>query len=98
MTEKEKPLAGGNPEELQHKYSSFATPKQKIRSLFLSGRQFTARKLNRLTNSNDARKCISDLRKEGMRIKDRRLENGVKLYWLQHKDSQLTLFGKGGEV
>ena len=69
-------------------------PKRQVRLLFLSGRKLTAREINREIGFNDARKVISDLRhKEGWRIRDVRLNNGCKLYWLD-KDNQPTLFGK----
>ena len=41
-----------------------------IKALFRSGKKFTARKINQLTRSNDARKRISELRREGWDIRD----------------------------
>lgn len=68
----------------------------KIRSLFNSGYKYTAKELNALIGFNDARKVISVLRQEGMNIKDIRLENQCKLYWLEADNNQLSLFGEGG--
>ena len=59
---------------------------QSVRKLFLSGERFTARQLNQLAGTNDARKLISVLRnKEGWKIEDCWLSNGCKLYWLAGK-------------
>lgn len=59
---------------------------QSVRKLFLSGGRFTAKELNSLAGTNDARKLISVLRhKEGWQIEDCRLSNGCKLYWLAGK-------------
>lgn len=60
---------------------------QSVRKLFLSGGKFTAKEVNLLCNTNDARKFISILRhKEGWKIEDIRLANGCKLYWLTEKE------------
>lgn len=59
-----------------------------IKALFRTGKKFTARKINQLTGSNDARKSISTLRREGWRIQDMRLPDGSKLYWLAEDDRQ----------
>jgi hypothetical protein len=62
----------------------YYAPLQKIRNLFLSGNVYTAKQLNVLSKSNDARKCISVLRNtEYMPIKDARRADGCKLYWLE---------------
>ncbi|WP_291528849.1 hypothetical protein [Bacteroides sp. UBA939] len=62
---------------------------QSVRKLFSSGGKFTAKELNSLAGTNDARKIISVLRnKEGWKIEDCQLSDGRKLYWLA---------GKGGE-
>ena len=63
-----------------------------VRSLFRSGRKLTAKEINDLTNSNDARKVISDLRKEGYNIQDIRQANMCKLYWLipDNKQGELS--------
>lgn len=59
---------------------------QAVRNLFLSGGKFTAKEINSLTGTNDARKLISILRhKEGWDIVDIRLANGCKIYWLAEK-------------
>ena len=66
--------------------------KWQIRKLFREGGKYTAKQLNEITGGNDARKVISDIRhKDGMRIKDIRLNDGCKLYWLE-PDGQPTLF------
>lgn len=72
-----------------HKGRYSCTPLQEIRSLFLTGKHFTAQQLNAWTGSNDARKCISTLRKQGMNIKDEWLDEvypnapHIKVYWLE---------------
>lgn len=59
---------------------------QSVRKLFLTGDKFTAKEINHLAGTNDARKLISVLRnKEGWKIEDCRLSNGCKLYWLAGK-------------
>ena len=63
-----------------------------IKALFLSGRKLTAKEINQITGSNDARKVISDLRREGMNIVDMVLPNGCKLYWLAEDVKQGKLF------
>lgn len=66
---------------------------QQVRRLFLTGNKYTAKELNNLVGFNDARKVISTLRNsEGWDIRDVRLDNGCKLYWLEHDDRQLSLF------
>lgn len=95
METKRKPtLNVGNPEKRTYNISSkgkhYYTPLKEIRSLFFSGRKFTAKELNQLTLSNDARKCISDLRtKENLNIVDQRIEHGNKVYWLDEKNYQI---------
>jgi len=64
----------------------------KVRGLFNSGCKYTAKELNALCRFNDSRKVISVLRSEGMDIRDLRLENQCKLYWLQPNENQLKLF------
>ena len=79
-----------NSEYLGHDYTDKSTDSarliQSVRKLFLSGGKFTAKELNSLAETNDARKLISVLRnKEGWQIEDCRLSNGCKLYWLAEK-------------
>lgn len=71
---------------------------RQVRAIFLSGRKVTAVELNEEIGFNDARKVISTLRNnEGWNIRDIRLDDGRKLYWLKSDDRQLSLFGtKGG--
>jgi hypothetical protein len=61
---------------------------QAFRKLFLSGGKFTAKELNQLTGSNDARKYISRLRAEGWDIEDMRQDDGSKIYWLSMKGGE----------
>ncbi|RGP09539.1 hypothetical protein [Parabacteroides gordonii] len=67
-----------------------------VRSLFRSGKRLTAKDINNLTNSNDARKVISDLRKEGCNIQDVRQANMCKLYWLipDNKQGELSFLNE----
>ena len=79
-----------NSKYLGHDYTDKSTDSarliQSVRKLFLSGGKFTARQLNQLAGTNDARKIISVLRNdEGWKIEDFRLSNGCKLYWLSEK-------------
>lgn len=76
-----------NSKYLGHDYTDKSTDSarliQSVRKLFLSGSKFTAKELNSLAGTNDARKLISVLRnKEGWKIEDCRLSNSCKLYWL----------------
>ena len=70
--------------------------KQQIRKLFLDGGKYTSKDLNTLTGGNDSRKVISDLRKEGWNIKDVRLDDKRKLYWLEPDKRQMSIDWKGG--
>lgn len=79
-----------NSKYLGHDYTNKSTDSarliQSVRKLFSSGGKFTAKELNSLAGTNDARKLISVLRhKEGWQIADCRLSNGCKLYWLAGK-------------
>ena len=70
---------------------------QQVRSIFLSGRKVTAREINAETNSNDARRVISTLRNdEGWDIKDIRLDDRRKLYWLEPDKRQMSIDWEGG--
>jgi hypothetical protein len=62
-----------------------------IKSLFISGRKLTAKEINRIVGTNDARKVISTLRREGMNIQDVRLENHCKLYWYMVDQAQQSI-------
>lgn len=69
-----------------HKSTDSARNIQAVRKLFLTGGKFTAKDINSLAGTNDARRIISVLRnKEGWNIVDCRLPNGCKLYWLEEK-------------
>lgn len=66
---------------------------QQVRKLFLDGGKYTAREINEIVGFNDARKIISVLRNnEHWDIKDIRLDNGCKLYWLEKDEKQLSIF------
>ncbi|MDH6343329.1 hypothetical protein M2480_001318 [Parabacteroides sp. PFB2-12] len=65
-----------------------------VRALFLQGYKLTAKQINAITGSNDARKIISDLRREGWNIVDLRMPNGCKLYWLAEDVRQGELFAE----
>lgn len=65
--------------------------KQQIRKLFLDSGKYTSKDLNTLTGGNDSRKVISDLRKEGWNIKDVRLDDRRKLYWLEPDKRQMSI-------
>ena len=70
---------------------------QQVRAIFLSGRKVTAKEINAETNSNDARRVISTLRNdEGWDIKDVRLDDRRKLYWLEPDKRQMSIDWKGG--
>ena len=65
---------------------------QQVRSIFLSGRKVTAKEINAEKNSNDARRVISTLRNdEGWDIKDVRLDDRRKLYWLEPDKRQMSI-------
>lgn len=72
--------------------------KATIRALFSSGRKLTAKEINAITGSNDARKQISDLRRGGWNIVDLRLPDNRKLYWLVSPSKQLSLFQGGTDI
>lgn len=97
MKEKKK----GNP-KITHSFnthdkdSKSSRIKQQIRKLFLDGGKYTSKDLNTLTGGNDSRKVISDLRKEGWDIKDVRLDDRRKLYWLEPDKRQMSIDWEGG--
>lgn len=77
-----------NSKYLGHDYTDKGTDSarniQSVRKLFLTGGKFTAKEINSLAGTNDARKLISVLRhKEGWKIENCRISNGCKLYWLK---------------
>ncbi|WP_280751157.1 MULTISPECIES: hypothetical protein [unclassified Parabacteroides] len=59
--------------------------------------RYTAKQINEITGSNDARKVISDLRRDGWDITDMILPGGCKLYWLAKDVRQYELFPQEGE-
>ena len=86
MTEKQK---GVTAPETQHKSNSISLKMQVLSILRLE--KITAKALNDRLHFNDARKAISVLRQEHHTIRDYRLANGCKIYYLAHSN-QLTLF------
>ena len=93
MKKKEKATVAANPQRLGGKDSK--NIRSTIKFLFHSGKKLTAKSINQLTGSNDARKSISTLRREGWRIQDMRLPDGSKLYWLAEDDRQGVFEFKG---
>jgi len=65
--------------------------KATVAALFSAGYKMTAKEINQHTESNDARKVISDLRSQGMNIVDMVLPNRCKLYWLVIESRQYSL-------
>ena len=70
------------PEE-QDKGSNFSTV-YKVLEIFKTGREVTAFGLNQTVFFNDSRKAISLLREKGYPIRDRRLSDRRKVYYLPH--------------
>lgn len=95
MTMKEKKKAASTTANLlnnRSKDSKSSRIIQQVRSIFLSGRKVTAKEINAETNSNDARRVISTLRNdEGWDIKDVRLDDRRKLYWLEPDKRQMFI-------
>lgn len=79
------------PDARQHKDSNLLRIR-KIKDLFLSGRHLTAIQINMMFKFNDARKVISDIRKNGWHIIDRRLPDGRKEYYLKSDGSRQLSF------
>jgi len=72
--------------------------KATVKALFLQGHKLTAKEINTITGSNDARKVISSLRQQGMNITDLVQADHCKLYWLVPDDRQTPLMNeKGGD-
>lgn len=95
MAKKEKATVAANPQHLGGKYSKNVCIRATIKALFRSGKKFTAKRINQLTHSNDARKRISELRCEGWDIQDLKQPDGSKLYWLAEDDRQGVLNFQG---
>lgn len=91
MGTKEKAAEAANHKHFGSKDSKNICIRATIKSLFRSGKKFTAKKINQLTRSNDARKQISELRRAGWDIQDIRQSNGCKLYWLAEDNRQGVL-------
>ncbi|MFA6768022.1 MAG: hypothetical protein WCR86_06355 [Parabacteroides sp.] len=95
MEEKKKAtLTAAEKQELHYKDNNNQRIIITIKGLFLSGRKLTAKQINEITGSNDARKGISNLRRKGWQITDMLLPNRCKLYWLAKDDKRLNLFKK----
>lgn len=88
MRKKEKATEAANPQLSVCKDIKNICVRSTIKALFRSGKKFTARKINQLTRSNDARKQISELRRAGWDIRDIRQSDNSKLYWLAEDDRQ----------
>ena len=88
MTKKEKAAEAANHRHFGNKDNKNIFIRAAIKALFRTGKKFTARKINQLTRSNDARKVISILRRGGWDIQDVRQQDGSKLYWLAEDDRQ----------
>lgn len=98
MTMEEKKKAASTTANLlnnRNKDTSSSQIKQLVRKLFLDGGKYTSKDLNTLTGGNDSRKVISDLRKEGWNIKDVRLDDRRKLYWLELDKRQMSIDWEG---
>ncbi|MFG6409734.1 MAG: AbrB family transcriptional regulator [Bacteroides acidifaciens] len=92
MEEKKKAVSTtANPLNNRSKDNKSSRIKQQIRKLFLDGGKYTSKDLNNFTGGNDSRKVISDLRKEGWDIKDVRLDDRRKLYWLEPDKRQMSI-------
>ena len=85
MVEKKKKATEAAP-ETGNKDSAKKQTHTTVKALFRSGRKLTAKEINLVTGGNDARKVISDLRREGLNIQDIRQSNRCKLYWLAHEN------------
>lgn len=92
---------------IQREREAFASPvqskgtktfvrKQTMLNLLRRGQRITATEANGMFRFNDTRKMISDLRKDGYRIKDYRLADGRKVYYMQ-QDRQLSLFDEANQ-
>ena len=76
---------------MQGKGTQTFVRKQTMLNLLRRGQRITATEANGIFHFNDARKMISDLRKDGYDIKDYRLNDGRKVYYMQ-QDRQLSLW------
>lgn len=76
---------------MQGKGTKTFVRKQTMLNLLRRGQRITATEANGIFRFNDTRKMISDLRKDGHPIKDYRLADGRKVYYMQ-QDRQLSLF------
>lgn len=65
---------------------------ERIKALFLRGGKYTAKDINQMTGTNDARWFISTLRRSGLNIQDLRLPNHCKLYWLPINNNKQLSF------
>ena len=68
----------------QDKDTKHCRIKQTVAALFMSGEQLTAAHVNQYSGTNDARKYISLLRKQGMKIVDYRLPGNRKVYFVKN--------------
>lgn len=98
MRKKEKATEAANPQPFGGKDSKNICIRSAIKDLFRTRKKFTARKINQLTHSNDARKQISELRRAGWDIQDVRQQDGSKLYWLAEDNRQGVLNFKESSI
>ena len=92
MTMIEKKKAASTTANLLNNRSKDSKSSRIKQHIFLSGRKVTAKEINAETNSNDARRVISTLRNdEGWDIKDVRLDDRRKLYWLEPDKRQMSI-------
>lgn len=54
-----------------------------LRSRFLTGESITCKDFGSEVGSQDIRKAISDLRKDGWQIDDKRIKGSRKKYWVR---------------
>ncbi len=85
---------------VSHDYTGKSTDSsrhiQSVRKSFASGGKYTATEINDIIGFNDARKVISTLRSHGWDIKDIRMGDRRKLYWLEKDKGQLDLLAEEG--
>lgn len=81
-----------------NKGSELFASSQKIRKLFLTGRHFCLVQLNAWTGCNNARECISLLRKQGMDIKEMRFTSHEKVYWLAKSGGESRCLSTDGRM
>ena len=95
MNENEK--GGLNPHyNNQSKGNNFSKTYQ-VLEILKTGRRVTAFGLNQAVEFNDARKAISMIRELGFPIKDSRLPDQRKIYFLPDNWEEIMILGKGND-